>query len=30
MTGPLLFLTALLLALSLASAPLSSWIGGMT
>ena len=30
MTGPLVFLTALLLALSLASAPLSSWIGGMT
>ena len=29
MTGPLVFLTALLLALSLCSAPLSSWIGGL-
>ena len=29
MTGPLLFLTALLLALSLCSAPLNAWIGGL-
>ncbi|MCR5575422.1 MAG: proton-conducting membrane transporter [Oscillospiraceae bacterium] len=30
MTGTLIFLCALLLALSLLSAPLSAWIGGMT
>jgi len=29
MTGPLVFLTALMLVLSLCSAPLSSWIGGL-
>ena len=29
MTGPLVFLTVLMLALSLCSAPLSAWIGGL-
>jgi multicomponent Na+:H+ antiporter subunit D len=29
MTGPLVFLMVLLLALSLCSAPLSAWIGGL-
>ena len=29
MTGPLVFLTALMLVLSLCSAPLSAWIGGL-